>query len=106
MRDCSTLFSGRETPLDLLAHVEVVLNVLKRRVVGQVVEQLAYFVLGSLHATLPGFTLPRLPAPVSVSRPTVGGPDPSRPSLRITLMVSGRPLWAGPLHHVVIRVPA
>jgi hypothetical protein len=34
MRDCPTLFSGCETLLDLLAHIEVVLNVLERRVIG------------------------------------------------------------------------
>jgi hypothetical protein len=34
MRDRPTLFGGCETSLDLLAHVEVVLNVLQRRVIG------------------------------------------------------------------------
>jgi hypothetical protein len=40
----------------------VVLDILERRVVGQVLEERAYFVLGSLQLDLPNFTLPRLTA--------------------------------------------
>ena len=62
MWDRPPLFGGREPPLDLLTHVQVVLDILERRVVGQVLEELAHFVLGSLQLALPNFTLPRLKA--------------------------------------------
>jgi hypothetical protein len=53
MWDRPPLFGGFEAPLDLLTHVKVVLDILERRVVGQVLEELAYFVLGSLQLALP-----------------------------------------------------
>jgi len=62
MWDRPPLFGGREPLVDLLTHIKVVLNVLKRRVVGQVLEELAYFVLGRLQLDLPNCTLPRLKA--------------------------------------------
>ena len=69
MWDRPPLFGGREPPLDLLTHVQVVLDILERRVVGQVLEELAHFVLGSLQLALPNFTLPRLKLPANPSVP-------------------------------------
>jgi hypothetical protein len=54
----------------------VVLDILKRRVVGQVLEELARFVLGSLQLDLLSFTLSRLKAtdqsvsPFGTARPS------------------------------------
>ena len=62
MWDRAPQFGGGEPPLNLLTHVEVILDILERRIVGQVLEELAYFVLGSLQFDLPNFTLPRLKA--------------------------------------------
>lgn len=62
MWDRPPLFGGREPLLDRLTHVKVVLDVLKRRVVGQVPEELAYFILGCLQLDLLNCTLPRLKA--------------------------------------------
>lgn len=60
MWDGSPLFGGREPLLDLLTHVKVVLDVLERRVVGQVLEELAYFVLGCFQLDLPKTALYRV----------------------------------------------
>jgi hypothetical protein len=87
------LFGGCEPPLDLLTHVKVVLDILERRIVGQVLKELAYFVLGSLQFDLLNFTLPRLKAtrPIGVSRLALHEPvGLSCPHLRITLALSGR----------------
>lgn len=96
MRNCSTLFRGGETPLNLLAHVEMALDVLKRGVVGQIVEQLPYFVLGSLHGDLPRITVPdytrsarpirRLPSDSVGARPVV----PIPPDITVEVSSRGR----------------
>jgi len=62
MWDRPPLFGGHEPLLDLLTHVKVVLDVLERRVVGQVLEELAYFVLCCFRLDLPNCTLPRVKA--------------------------------------------
>ena len=92
MWDRPPLFGGREPLLDLLTHVEVVLDVLERCVVGQVLEELAYFVLGCFQLALPNCTLLRLKATAQSVCP-LGAARAGRlvvSALRITLALSGR----------------
>ena len=62
MWDRPPLVGGCESPLDFLTHVKVVLDILERRIVGKILEKLAYFVLGSLQVDLLNLTLSRLKA--------------------------------------------
>jgi hypothetical protein len=70
----------------------VVLDVLERRVVGQVLEELAYFVLGCFQLDLPNCTLPRLKATGQSVCP-LGAARAGRlvvSVLRITFALTGR----------------
>lgn len=105
MGDRPPLFCGREPLLDLLTHVKVVLDILERGVVGQVLEELAYFVLGCFQLDLPNCTLPCLKA-TGQSVCSLGSARAGQLAVsirRVTRLLSGAP-QAPPLQPRVSRV--